>query len=73
MVNDLTPTPAAQINVMTAMNYNPDLSTNTYLVQYLRAYYSPRPYIDNGVPLNDAQAQANVVAANASIAATGYE
>jgi hypothetical protein len=74
MLNDLTPTPAAQINGTTnAMNFNPDLSTTTNLVQYLRAYYSPRPYIDNGVPLNDAQAQANVVAANASIATTGYE
>ena len=63
MLNDLKPTPAAQVN-----------GTTTHLVQYLRAFYTPRAYVDLGVLQGAAQVQANVLAANASITDTnGYE
>ena len=55
------------------MNYNPDCSRTSYLLQYMRAYYTPRACYNHGGPLTDAQAQANVLAANASIIGTGYE
>ena len=48
------------------MTYVPDLSTTTYLLQYLRAYYTPRAFYNYGATLTDLQAQTNVLAANAS-------
>ena len=74
MKNDLTPTAQAQINNYNVMNYVPDLSTTSYILQYLRAYYTPRPYYNQGAALTDLQAQTNVLAANASTTDThGYE
>ena len=73
--NDLTPTTQAQINnTYNVMNYVPDLSTTTYLLQYFRAYYTPRPFYNQGPPLTYLQAQANMLAANAFTTDThGYE
>ena len=65
--NDLTPTTQAQINnTYNVMNYVPDLSTTTYLLQYLRAYYTPRTFYNYGGTLTDLQARASLLAANAS-------
>ena len=73
VVNDLTPTHAYDTNLaIDFQQYVPDLSKTSYLLQYLRAYYTPRACYNHGHPLTDFQAQGNVLAANASITSTGY-
>ena len=66
VVNDLTPTPTSKLNsgLMNVSNLNPDLSTTNNIQQYLRAFYTPRPYFVVGsTPLADLKAQNNVLAA----------
>ena len=71
----LKQTPCSQINgTTTAMNCSPDLSTTSYILQNMRAFYTPRACVDIGDLQGAAQVQANVLAANASIADTnGYD
>ena len=67
VLNDVTPTQNYGTNLaVDFMNYNPDCSRTSYLLQYIRAYYTPRACYNHGGPLTDAQAQANVLAANSS-------
>ena len=74
MVNDVTPTQAYDTNLaIDFQQYAPDLSKTSYLLEYLRAHYTPKACYNHGHPLDDLQAQANVLGANASIATTGYE